>query len=376
MKRILLSVVAVVMLVATSLLVIGSAATASRHRHKSDPIVALSGGQTATVNCSGSSLTWAQTDGTDGVLTCAATPTTTTVPPTTTTTVPPPTTTTTVPPTTTTTVAGSFWHPTLYQDFQWEIGTTFDITNPSLNGEGVTAYNGDTAPGDNPKVYDIDAIENSAQEVAAIHAAGAKAICYIEVGTAGNYYTAAQEGIATTYYAQLSAAGDLGNSLSGYPEKFININSASSVSIIEAMIQQQCANKGFDGVETDLDETYGSNEGSTGFTITLANEESYLTTLSNYMHANGLAWIAKDLSDTGDQSFVNFGAAHAQGLIDEQASQYGTIGLDSVFITAGEPVWDAEYSVALANFCPSDNASGINGVLFTTALNGSRQPCR
>jgi len=43
MKRILLSVVAVVMLVATSLLVIGSAATASRHRHKSDPIVALSG---------------------------------------------------------------------------------------------------------------------------------------------------------------------------------------------------------------------------------------------------------------------------------------------------------------------------------------------
>jgi len=34
------------------------------------------------------------------------------------------------------------------------------------------------------------------------------------------------------------------------------------------MINQQCAAKGFDAVETDLDETYAGGDGTTGFTLT------------------------------------------------------------------------------------------------------------
>ena len=127
---------------------------------------------------------------------------------------------------------------------------------------------------------------------------GDHVVCYIEVGSAGNYYTAKQEGIPVTYYEQLKQAGDLGDKLKGYPEYFVNINTPSAVSIIEAMIDQQCSAKGFDGVETDLDETFHGNEGKTGFTITQADEENYLTTLADYMHGLGLAWIAKNLDDT------------------------------------------------------------------------------
>ena len=118
--------------------------------------------------------------------------------------------------------------------------------------------NGAAAPA--PLVYDIDGIENPASTVSALESSGKKTICYIEVGTAGNYYTAAEEGIATTYYAQYQTAGDFGNKLSGYPEYFLNINSASTVAITEAMISQQCAAKGFNAVETDLDETFNGNE--------------------------------------------------------------------------------------------------------------------
>ena len=190
--------------------------------------------------------------------------------------------------------AGSFWQPGPYVDWQWEISNPLSLTSVADMGTGVTAYNGDTAPGDNPTVYDIDAIINPASTIAGLHALGAHVICYIEVGTVGDYYSTADEGIPTTYYAQLQAAGVLGKKLSGYPEYFLNINSPQTVSIIESMIQTQCADKGFDGVETDLDETYSGSDGATGFTLTKANEEAYMTTLANFMHAHGLAWVIKN----------------------------------------------------------------------------------
>src|ERR1019366_8638324 len=145
-------------------------------------------------------------------------PATTTTVPATTPTVPATTTTPTVPATTTTpTVSsgGGVWQPAQDSDWMWEISSPLDVTNASLMGTGVTAYNGDTAPGDNATVYDIDGIINPASTVASLHAMGDRAICYIEVGAAGNYDSAAQEGISATYYAQLQAAGDLCSELSG-----------------------------------------------------------------------------------------------------------------------------------------------------------------
>ena len=271
---------------------------------------------------------------------------------------------------------GSYWQPPTKAEWQWEIGEALDTSSVTEMGTGVTAYNGDTAPATNPVIYDIDAIDNPASTVATLHADGFHAICYIEVGTAGNYYTAAQEGIPVTYYQQLSNAGDLGGSLSGYPEKFININNASSLSIIESMIQQQCAAKGFDAVETDLDETYGGNEGSTPWTITRATEVSYLESLAGYMHGLGLGWIAKNLDDTGDSSFTSALEPYAQGIISEQNRQYGTTSYLSPFMTDGKWIGDEEYGYSQAKYCALDNAtSDMNGMKSPTGLTGARVPC-
>jgi hypothetical protein len=279
--------------------------------------------------------------------------------------------------TTTALAGGSVWQPPQDADWMWELGSPLNTSNARLMGTGVTAYDGDTPPGDNPVIYDIDAIINPASTVSALHQMGDHVICYIEVGTAGNYYTAAQEGVATTYYAQLKAAGDLGKKLSGYPEYFININAPSAVSIIKSMISKQCAQKGFDAVETDLDETFGGNEGSTGFTITKADEERYLTTLAGYMHGLRLGWIAKNLDDTGNASFVNDMEPLAQGIISEQCNQYGTCSLLHSFLSAGKWVGNAEYAPETqAEFCASDNAANMNGILFNVNLNGGRKPCR
>jgi hypothetical protein len=267
------------------------------------------------------------------------------------------------------------WQPAAQVEWQYELDHPLNTTNAKDMSTTVTAWNGDTPPATDPTVYDIDAIENPASTVTALRSAGDRAVCYIEVGTAGNYYSAAEEGISTTYYQQLENAGVVGKKLSGYPEYFLNINSLQTVAIVESMIQQQCAAKGFDAVETDLDETFGSNEGNTGFTITQANEESYLETLALYMNGLGLVWIAKDLDDTANQSFVSDMEPYAAGIISEQCNQYSTCSLLQPFLINHKPVMNVEYSEATAKFCQSDINAGISGAKFNTLLNGPRTPC-
>ncbi len=240
-------------------------------------------------------------------------------------------------------------------------------------GTGATLPDGQPAP--NPVVYDIDGVENPKSTVTALHTLGDHVICYIEVGAVGNYDTAADEGIATSYFDQLQAAGVLGNKVNGYPEYFLNITSAATVSIIESMIDQQCAAKGFDAVETDLDETYTGGEGSTGFTVTKSAEEQYMTTLANYMHGLGLGWIIKNPDDTGD-TYASDMEPLADAVLTEQCNQYSTC----IYLASYEghkAIFNAEYAPeTTAEFCTADNALGLNGALFKVDLNGGRSPCQ
>ncbi|MGD0394348.1 MAG: endo alpha-1,4 polygalactosaminidase [Acidimicrobiales bacterium] len=277
--------------------------------------------------------------------------------------------------TSTTQPSGSWWTaPPGNLPWQWYLGGTLDLSSPAQMGTDDKLPDGSAAP--DPVVYDIDGIENPASTVTALHAMGDHVICYIEVGTAGSYYTAAQEGIATTYYEQLQAAGDLGGQLPGYSEEnFVNINAPSAVSIIESMIDQQCAAKGFDAVETDLDETYDDNEGATGFAeFSETQEQTYLTTLADYMHSLHLGWIAKDLDDT-DDGFAGVMEPLASGIITEQCNEYGTCGQLTSY-EGQKAVFNAEYTSTLyPGFCTYDDANDINGALFDVNLDGPRSPC-
>ncbi len=265
--------------------------------------------------------------------------------------------------------APAYWSPPLGNvPWQWEIGHPLSLTSTSDMGIGATLPNGQPAP--NPVVYDIDGILNPASTVTSLHAAGDHVICYIEVGSAGSYYTAAQEGTATTYYSQLQAAGALGAKVSGYPEEYLDIGNPQTVTIIENMISQQCQQKGFDAVETDIDESYTD---TTGFQLTKAIEEQYMTTLANYMHDIGLGWIIKNPDDTGD-SYAADMEPLADGVLTEQCNQYGTCNHLSAY-QGHKAVFNAEYNLPTSSFCPADIAAGFNGALFNVNLDGGRQPC-
>jgi hypothetical protein len=227
-------------------------------------------------------------------------------------------------------------------------------------GTGVTTYLG--APAPNPVVYDIDGFDNSAATLSALHAAGDHAVCYIEVGAAESY---------RPDYSQFPAS-TLGNTVPGYPtERYLDIRSAAVVSVIESRIVQQCYAKGFDAVETDIDESYAAN---TGFTLAKAIEEQYMTTLANFMHGIGLGWWIKNPDDTGD-SYATDMEPLADAVLTEQCNEYGTCALLSAY-QGHKAVFNAEYALSTSVFCLTDNTAGFNGAEFNVALDGSRAPCR
>ena len=264
--------------------------------------------------------------------------------------------------------AGTWWVPPLgNQPWQWELAKPLTLANPKQMGTADVLPSGRAAPA--PVIYDIDGIINPASTVAALHALGKHVVCYVEVGAAGNYYTAA-EGIATSYYGQLSAAGVLGGVVPGWPERYLDIRSPATVSIIESMISRQCAAKGFDAVETDIDESYGS---TSSFPLTKAIEEQFMSTLASYMHGLGLGWWIKNPDDTGDTYAADMEPL-ADAVLTEQCNQYKTCGLLKSYV-GHKAVFNAEYQLTPANFCAKDAKRGFNGAQFNLDLTGVRKPC-
>ncbi len=279
--------------------------------------------------------------------------------------------------------AATWWQPTNTgpnngPQFQWELDHPLSTSSASDLGTGAVNAAGTKAP--DPTVYDIDGIENPASTVTALHQRGAKVICYIEIGSAGNYYSAAQEGIPTSYYDQLKAAGDIAGKMSGFSEYYLNINAPSTVSIIEAMIRQQCAAKGFDAVEPDIDDSYTDK---TGLPITEAQNEAYDKKLGAYAHSLGLAWGQKN--GDNDTAFAKALEPTTDFLLTEECNFYHSCSIVTPpYVNAGKPVFNVEYTndwgtngtTDMQHFCPGDISHGIDGGLYSAALSGWRRPCQ
>jgi hypothetical protein len=253
----------------------------------------------------------------------------------------------------------SWWHPGPRPlAWQWELDHPLDLSSPADMGTGATALGG--GPAARPAVYDIDGFENPAATVSALHARGDKVICYIEVG-------AAESGRPD--YRQFPARA-LGTGVPSYPqERYLDLRSPVVARVIGKRIAM-CAAKGFDAVETDIDESYATG---TGFPLTRAIEESYMRRLAGSMHALGLAWVIKNPDDTGD-SYATDMAQVADAVLTEQCNENSTCGYLSSY-THHKLVLNAEYNLPPSQFCPADTARGWSGARFPPALDGPRQPC-
>lgn len=202
-----------------------------------------------------------------------------------------------------------WWHPTVGMTWQWH------LSEPPV----------DTTV--DAEVYDIDLTDNDAAVVNALHAQGRKVICYISVGSVEDWRPDAAD-----FPAEV-----IGNDYDGWPgEKWLDIRRIDLLAPIMTARLDLCKAKGFDAVEPD---NMQIADNDSGFDITAADEIAYAKWLAEEAHKRGLAIGIKNSPERVHDLVDLFDFAITEDCFDQ-----GWCEEMSPFITAGKPVFAAEYT--------------------------------
>jgi len=206
-------------------------------------------------------------------------------------------------------------------------------------------------------MYDIDAFDNDASQVAAIRATGAKAICYISGGTLENWRPD-----ASSFPSSVA-----GNAVSGWPgEKWLDIRQISILGPIMEARMDMCVAKGFDGIE--VDNVDGYTNGS-GFPLTSQDQLNYNIFLANAAHARGLSIGLKN--DVGQVKDL---LSYFDWALNESCFNFSECDTLLPFINAGKAVFQTEYDTS--QYCTQANGMNFNSIVKHQSLDAWRQPCR
>jgi len=247
--------------------------------------------------------------------------------------------------------APTHWIPAEDTTFYWDLSNADSTVDNTVN---VGAY-------------DIDGWNNSASEVAVLHARGLKVVCYMDVGT---YEPDRPD--STDFPASL-----LGNGVQGWPgEYWLDVRPSSpNYAKLQAIMLARfrgCRSKGFDGVEPDNIDSFDGND--PGFPTTAADQLAYDEWVAETVHSLGLAVFQKN--DTGQVADL---VASFDGELDEECNKYSECATLAPYTAAHKPIWNAEYQEdgeTTGAFCPADDSANIAGALLSLNLDGSLfQPC-
>lgn len=232
------------------------------------------------------------------------------------------------------------WRPQVGLTWQWQLSGPLDLTVPA-------------------QVYDVDAVGTTAAQVSALHAAGRKAVCYVD---AGSFEKGRPD-------AGRFPAGVLGKVLDGWPdERWLDIRRWDVLGPILTARFAVCRGKGFDGVEADNVDGYTND---TGFPLTAADQLAFNRNLATAAHAAGLAIGLKNDLDQAAALAPAFDFA-----VDEQCAQYRECDALRVFTSAGKPVFHAEYDLTTTAFCPVTTPLRFSSIRKHVSLDAWREVCR
>jgi hypothetical protein len=209
-------------------------------------------------------------------------------------------------------------------------------------------------------MYDVDLHDTTAAQVAAIHAKGAKAVCYMETGAWESYRPD-----ASSYPSSV-----LGKSIGGYPqERYVDIRQLPVLRpIIDARLDL-CKQKGFDGVEPDIDDAFVDvGAGGIGFPVTYQDQLAFNRMVADDAHARGLAIGLKN--GTFGDAAKQF-AADMQPLVDfavnEECARDSVCGYLKPFTDTGKPVFHTEYLSDYSGASTSNYAGVLDAFCPTTS---------
>ena len=265
----------------------------------------------------------------------------------------------------------SCWHPALASRWQYQLqGVAAYASTGGINVNiSSVPFTGGAAV--SPSVFDIDLYVDPAvagnnttfntAAVNAIHANGAKAICYVSAGT----FEPWRPDVAS-YPDSIK-----GRAVGGFKnESWVDIRQTSILLPIMNARVAKCKQAGFDGVEWDTVDGYTNR---TGFPLTAADQLFYNASLANLAHSYGLTVALKnDVEQLPDLS------PYFDYAINEQCQQYSECdGYTTYFISQGKAVFQVEYKLGLTKFCPQANAANRNAIKKTYDLFDTPwTPCR
>jgi len=193
------------------------------------------------------------------------------------------------------------------------------------------------------------------------HSQGTKVICYISVGSYENYRSDASQ-----FPKEV-----LGKDYEGWSgERWLDIRRIDLLAPIMLARLDECAAKGFDGVEPDNMEIYTND---TGFPLTYEDQLQYSLWLAEEAHKRGLAIGQKNAPDQTKDLVEVFDFA-----ITEDAFYYGWAEEIQPYIQNGKPVFAAEYTDLpgdFAEFCRQSRELGFSTILKHRDLDAWLQTC-
>jgi hypothetical protein len=234
---------------------------------------------------------------------------------------------------------GDWWRPGVGLTWQWQLSGTLD--------RSVDA-----------QVYDIDGVESSAEDVAALRAAGRRVICYVNAGAYENWRPDAGR----------FPKAVLGKGLDGWAgERWLDIRRWDKLEPILAARFDTCRQKGFDAVEPDNIDGYANES---GFRLTASDQLAFNRRIADLAHRRGLAiGLKNDVEQAADLEPV-FDFA-----VNEECAQYDECDALRPFVAAGKPVFHAEYAVENSRFCAESRRLGFSSIRKKPDLDAWREPC-
>ncbi|MER7895555.1 endo alpha-1,4 polygalactosaminidase [Streptomyces sp. NPDC096046] len=206
-------------------------------------------------------------------------------------------------------------------------------------------------------VYDIDGFENSAADVARLHRAGRKVICYVNVGAWENFRPDRDAFPHSVLGKPNGWAG----------ERWLDIRQLTVLRPIMERRFDMCRDKGFDAVEPDLVEGYGND---TGFPLTARDQLRYNRMIASLAHARGLSVGLKN-----DLPQIPQLVAHFDFAVNEECAQYDECAALSPFIAAGKAVFHVEYTEPRSGFCAESRRLRLSSMVKKPELGVWRSPC-
>jgi hypothetical protein len=204
-------------------------------------------------------------------------------------------------------------------------------------------------------VYDIDGADSTKTQVAKLHAAGRKVLCYVNAGAWENWRADA---------ARFPAAVR-GKAMDGWAgERWLDVRRWDALRPILADRFATCKAKGFDAVDPDNMDGYTN---ASGFPLTAADQLLFNRRVADLAHSFGLAVGLKNDLEQITELHRSFDFA-----VNESCVQWKECTMLKPFVAAGKPVFHVEYKASL---CPAAPGLQLSSIRKNLRLDAFRAAC-